>query len=241
MTRRDLTAADVLDAWRIGDPAPPHLRLARLMAVFVPGETLRTDTLGARNQRVIRLGRALLGDALEARLTCLSCGTEIEFAVPEDAILSASVPDPDTVVAVTVDGQVHRFRVPTMADLDAAVDALDLTRRCALDDTPFPEAGLPALEAAFASHDPAGDIRIDTACPECGAETEASVEPAGFVAAGIDRLYRALLTEVDCLARVYGWTEGEVLSLPTDRRRAYVAMVTARAAQARVPGRRVLG
>ena len=148
MTRRDLTAADVLDAWRIGDPAPPHLRLARLMAVFVPGETLRTDTLGARNQRVIRLGRALLGDALEARLTCFSCGTEIEFAVPEDAILSASVPRPDTVVAVTVEEQVHRFRVPTMADLDAAGLAAaflrDLIEQCRV--VGFVGAGIAAGE-----------------------------------------------------------------------------------------------
>jgi hypothetical protein len=36
-----------------------------------------------------------------------------------------------------------------------------------------------------------------------------------------------LLREIDALARAYGWTEREILSLPGQRRQAYLELVAA--------------
>jgi hypothetical protein len=41
------------------------------------------------------------------------------------------------------------------------------------------------------------------------------------------------MAEVDTIARAYGWTEAEILALPADRRRRYLALAGSGALQGR--------
>jgi hypothetical protein len=54
------------------------------------------------------------------------------------------------------------------------------------------------------------------------------VDLATFVARDLDRVVAALYREIDTIASAYGWNESTILALPAERRRRYVAMITAR-------------
>src|SRR5262245_62153891 len=68
--------ADLIAAWDPASRAPPHRRLSTLLASCEGAEAVAADTLGMRNQRLLRLHRALVGGALEARVTCAHCATD---------------------------------------------------------------------------------------------------------------------------------------------------------------------
>lgn len=224
MTGCDLTTRDVLEGWSAFDTRrPAHLRLHALLARSVPQEELAAESLGARNQRLIRFARTLRRAPLEATCTCTHCGTEIEFTFPEDAILSAPTPAPDMVVRPR--GGVGRYRVPNMGDLWADPEPRHLIVRCRLDATPGGEDAPDTVGSAFDAADPAGNMSIQLVCPDCGTAQSLSLDPAPFVAAELDRIQRRLLNDIHLLASAYGWSEAQILALPTARRRAYCAMI----------------
>ena len=76
------------------------------------------------------------------------------------------------------------------------------------------------LEAA----DPLADPRLDVACPACGRHMDASVDPGALLWDDVQAYARSVLGQVHTLARAYGWTEREVLSLSPRRRAAYLEM-----------------
>ena len=74
--------------------------------------------------------------------------------------------------------------------------------------------------------DPGIDVVFDIACPDCGAVTPSAFDATGFVWRDIEALALRLFSEVATLARAFGWSEAETLSLTSRRRARYVEMVT---------------
>lgn len=235
--------------WEMPSRLPPHRRLEPLLQAASPEADLASDTLGARNRRLLALHAALSAAPLEAGLRCAHCRTENEFAVPAAAILASPVPAPGARVTLRWQGRRLSFRLPRMADLDAAAagpgDALArIVERCRIgpdDPAPVPSALLDRLAARFEDLDPAGRIVIDLGCAECGGALRASVDIAEFVAAALDRIVAGLLREVHLLAQAYGWSEADILALPAGRRARYVAMILAAAPAAAAPAPLAVG
>ena len=92
------------------------------------------------------------------------------------------------------------------------------------DATRLPAPARAAVARAMAEADPLAEVLADAACPACGVEFVADLDVAGFVWAELRTHARRLLREVDTLARAYGWTEAEVLSLDERRRAAYLEL-----------------
>lgn len=216
-----LDAATVLRHWTPAGPA--HRRLDRLLRAAEPTQRLDDDTLGMRNQRLLRLMGAQAG-ALDAAASCPACGGANEFALPAEAVLALPPPRAQTVEA---GGQV--FRVPRMRDvLDETTTPLPERCRVAGEGPLAPDLVAEAgdkLEAV----DPAADLAIDLVCADCGHAYRASIDIAAFAAAALDRRAARLYDEVDAIASAYGWSEDAILALPGDRRRRYVATIRARA------------
>lgn len=233
-----LSAAQLFALWEPSSAAPAHRRLEPLVASLFPGEAIESDTLGARNRRLLALHAEVSDAAIEARLRCGRCGTDNAFELPVADILACPVPDPAARVTVRAGKRRLTFRLPRMADLNAAAacdpdDALGLiVERCRIGGAgPVPAAAVGRLSARFEALDPAARILVDLACAECGSALSASVDLAEFVAAGVDGLVDRLQREIHVLAGAYGWTEGEILALPPPRRRGYLAMIAAQAAR----------
>lgn len=235
------TAADLLHLWEPGAAAPPGPRLTALLTA-VSSDAIDIDTLGQRNRRLLAMQQALVGGAIEAHVLCQACATDNEFVVPAAAILDTPEPSPGSAVEIAHGEARYRFRVPTMADLDAAGQAGAVAdtvlARCRLaGPATIPPAIAAEVERQFDALDPAANIVVDIACAGCGAAIVATVDIAQFVARDLDRLVDGLMRDIDVIASAYGWDEPAVLALPPGRRRRYVAMIASR----RVPLRALAG
>lgn len=160
---------------------------------------------------------ALAPGPAEAVATCAACGEELELSLPADFGPPARVSE---TAQVEHDGAVWSVRLPTPADFNEGhLDPARLAPEAPWSDAAFVAAAEAALEAA----DPGMDVRVTLACAACGAEVEEPFDPATFLWAELDRLGRRVVADVARLARVFGWTEAEVLSIPPVRRALYLS------------------
>jgi hypothetical protein len=232
-----LGAAAFLAGWPLGRSQPDAARIAVLVARVWGEETAAADTLGLRNQRSLALHRVLCGGRMEAQVCCPDCATDNEAEVPVAELLD--LPDPPEAVVIETDSGPTRFGLPRMAFLAACAGTgethASLAERLALDGpgARLSAAALASLSAAWEAADPAGAIALGVECVGCGRQITATVDPASFVARDFDRLADRLMAEVDTIARAYGWTEAEILALPADRRRRYLALAGSGALQGR--------
>lgn len=238
------TAAQLIGLWDRSSGASAHRRLERLLTATESRTALDSDTLGARNRRLLELHAALSDSPLDARLRCSQCQTDNEFQVPAAAILACPAPDAGARVRTRSGRARQTFRLPLMPDIHAASgapagEALErIVERCRIGpgaDGPVGAAALERLAARFEALDPAARIVVDLSCAECRAALRASVDIAEFVAAAIDLVVDGLFRQIDCIARAYGWSERAILALPAGRRATYVAMIAARTAAGQAP------
>ncbi len=101
------------------------------------------------------------------------------------------------------------------------VALLGLADTAAQDAASFAEADLLAIDAALDAVAPDIADRISATCPDCGAATEAAIDPLAFA------LPRSgdVLRDTHLIARAYGWAEDAILALPSRRRRAYAGLI----------------
>jgi hypothetical protein len=233
MPVQELSAAAVLDLWQAAErrrPVERALALAAAAGDAPRAEELAALPVGRRDARILALHAALGGGALEATARCPGCGEQAEFEVDPEALLAA-VREAPAPAPVEVDGFVVAWRPPDSRDLAAAAGAGDaaaaervLLERCVTSPASLTAEARAALARAMAEADPLAEVLVGAACPGCGVEFVADVDVAGFVWAELRMHARRLLREVDALARAYGWTEAEVLSLDEHRRAAYLEL-----------------
>ena len=213
-------AAGLLDLWeRASSLGPIERALALAEAGGGDAQALLDQPYGRTGLHILDLRTSLFGPALEATATCPCCDARVEFTVDAGWLRShdaRSIPDID-------------HRPPTAADLLAASRSIDpcgeLRRRC-LGTDDLPAAHVALLDDALAAADPLAEVLVDLNCPDCGTIFVSDLDLAAFAWAEVDARARHLLHEVDVLARVYGWSEPEVLDLTESRRGAYLRMAT---------------
>lgn len=141
----------------------------------------------------------------------------VEFSLPADFAPPPRVAD---AVEVVHDGASWRVRLPRAGDFaDGALRVERLAEGAPWSDDAFLERAEAALEAA----DPGMDLRFSLACAECGATMERPFDAVAFFWREIEALERRLVAEVAALARAYGWSEAEILSMTPRRRALYLA------------------
>ncbi|MGP0628525.1 hypothetical protein ACTRW9_02335 [Nitrospina sp. 32_T5] len=127
-----------------------------------------------------------------------------------------------------------RFRVPTGADQECIAGLEDearavpvLLQRLLVDgqnnpsDLEFSEEDVAAIESAIESVAPELVVWVPTKCPECKTETRVEIDPYACLQSG----RHGLLREVHRLASAYHWSERDIMEMPRDRRRRYLALV----------------
>ncbi len=190
--------------------------------------------VGDRDYLMLQLRRMTLGNRLRAVVVCPACAVrmDVEFDVDE-----VPVERPAEIAAayeVRSGGRRVRFRLPIGADqeavaampLDAAVDAL--LARCTLDDgggalsAEEREAVVTAMEQAA----PRVELDLDLTCPECSYQFAMPFDTSSFFLDEMRIRGDLLLREIHAIAFYYHWTEGEILRLPRDRRRAYLSLLS---------------
>jgi hypothetical protein len=178
--------------------------------------------MGDREVLLRAIYAASVAPAFEALVTC-DCGAEMHFDV-DLGRLTAAVPEAGPRHRLRIGGREVQIRLPVGADVAAAIssDAPEkaLLRACA------GGARSRVVTEALARLDPNAECAIELECAECGRRTTTFLD-------AFDILSRALgeggdmLRQVDLLARIYGWSEAEILALPRHRRRRYCALAAA--------------
>jgi hypothetical protein len=224
-----------LSAWARDD--------ALLRVSFEGSEPART--LGERNARLVELQAHLFGREIELLSHCPACGTVAQFSADCEALAAQMWPRPDNAPPhrLEVQGHVIEFRLPDSTDIATASsddNGEDFTQflldRCVLactrEGSKFPVRQLqaPVLDA-LSQHmetlDPGASVSFALDCPQCATCWQAPLDIGEMVWQKVRAAAERVLFDIDVLARAYGWTEREVLSLNPQRRAAYLQMVTA--------------
>lgn len=225
--------------------------LARCLLADDAPALARELPVGAREALLLHVRRLTLGPRLDAVHDCSACGAALDVPLDLAALLDAAPPAAPAPAAArersfAADGRALRlrYRLPTGADHEAAAraaladpragEAL-LVARAALavhaeDGAPLPRAEWPpqvaeALADAVAEDDPLVEVRLDVACPACGAAGEALLDPTDFILAELAPDRERLDREVHALALHYHWSERDILALPRRRRRRYLDLL----------------
>ncbi|MEU9120275.1 hypothetical protein AB0C96_10500 [Streptomyces sp. NPDC048506] len=88
----------------------------------------------------------------------------------------------------------------------------------------LPEPVLKRFAEAAEEADPAAELTLHIACPECGATTPAELDIAAYLWTELDAWARDVLLDVHLLASAYGWSEPQILALSPLRRRYYLEL-----------------
>ena len=233
-------AAALLAAWEAGlgqAPTGRALLLHRTARPDVDTGRLPQLPVGEREADLFALRRALFGERMQVRLECAACGADMEFDLDAGELAGALGSSGDSVVRVRQDGWDVEFRLPGVADLQAAARSADpravLFARCLVsatrDGTAAAAGELPVpvqrrIAEAVEAADPGADLVIEVACPECGEATRAELDIASYLWTELDAWARDVLLDVHLLATAYGWSEPEILALSPTRRRYYLEL-----------------
>lgn len=229
-----LGAAAVVDlAERAAQLSPGQWSLAFLRAAYpcATDDTLLALPVGSRDRHVIAARMQMLGGEICSQPVCAACGEVFELSLwPEDVGLGpGDVEAEPGYRPVQCCGRQVELRPVSLGDLlaieaiaDPRAAAQELGQRVIRNPQEVPPL-TGDLSQALEALDPAADIWLSSACPECGAEHKVTFEPVSFVAQEMNLRARQILHEVVEIARVFHWSEREILALSDSRRAWYVA------------------
>lgn len=201
-------------------------------------------SLGERTRALLRLHTSLFGSRADLVSYCPSCQTAAQFSVDCATVLE-QLPAPAGALThrIELDGFTIEFRLPTVADVHAASseDADDAFARrvlarcvlaCLRSDVPaslneVPDEVLDAVSTQMEALDPGAVLSFAVRCPECATQWDARLDTGALMWQKVQAAAERLFLDIDALARAYGWTEQQVLSLPPGRRAAYLQIVSA--------------
>ncbi|SEP95800.1 hypothetical protein SAMN04487983_1002272 [Streptomyces sp. yr375] len=237
---RRLTEANVLEVWEGGLGGTPAARSLLLASVAAPpGQDVADLPLSAVNALLLELRRGAFGDALPCAADCPQCGDSLDVTVGAEELRPCAVgsdagagPSPAT-ATLTTDGMTVTYRALTGRDV-RAVDATtprarrSLLRRCVVHVSPPPvdddlsEEVLEQVARLLPELDPGADTVLVLNCPQCAHRWEAALDIGDHLWTEVSGYARKLLHEVHSLARAYGWSEADVLSISPARRQFYL-------------------
>ena len=243
---RPLSAQDVLTVWEWGQARDSIGRALTLLAVScpeVPDEELVALSVGERDARLLDLRALTFGQALDGFAECPQCGVRLEFELAAEDIRMHGLLEPEGWEhALTAAGVDLRFRLPTSQDLFAIAGCGSaeagrdlLVKHCVtgatldgrpIDCSKLPPEAITALAARMAECDPQAEVLLSLACPACGHAWRLLLDIASFFWGEIQARAKRLVSEVDALARTYGWREADILSMTAGRRRSYLELAT---------------
>ena len=200
-------------------------------AAVEPGGAMRL-TVPERDLLLAAAYRMIWGAKIEGTTPCARCGELFEYAFDLGALI-ASVQDaaPDLAVenGVYTLGDGCRFRLPSAQDeLDiAGLSEEDAERvlleRCIVAGDPDEDG-----TAVLAAMDDVGsglDVELSAACATCGHIHALRFQMQDYLLGAISGNWASLTESVHRLALAYRWGLAEILSLPSRRRRAFVALL----------------
>lgn len=232
---RPVSDSVLLAIWERGSREHPLDRALTLIASAgdegASRAALAQLPMAERDRRLFRIAAALFGPQITVIAECPDCGAETELSFAAATI--DDMPAPAGPLTLIHDGAVIPYRLPDSRDLACALAQPDpQAARAALlgallDRPSPPPALLGALDAALAANAGPEALTLSHVCAGCGAERDAPFDILDYLWRRLTARARRAMRDIHLLARAYGWTSDEILSLSAPRRAAHIAMVTA--------------
>jgi hypothetical protein len=243
---RALSASEMIVIWERGAAQHPVDRALTLLEACCgePRERLAQASIGQRDALLLLVHQQLFGDVLQAFAECPQCRERLEYSLSTREIAARSQTggiDSESHLSFVDGGMQVQLRLPNSFDLGAVAASTDmatarrlLAERCVIEMTrerktvpvsELTDSAVDRIAAHLASADPQADVVIDLTCAACRHAWQVILEIESFLWIKISSLAKRLLRDVHALARAYGWSEQEILSLSPLRRRAYLEMV----------------
>lgn len=231
--------ADLLDLWEKGRGSNGPRRAWLLLQAAVPSlpaAEAAAMPIGARELHLLALRGRALGDRMECALACPRCEAARELALSASAIADAfspsAAPVPLRVIAGGREIDARPLDTAALAAAAAAASAEEaralLVARCTgHDPDALSAAEIDALAKTLLAHDPAAEIVIAATCSECGASWSALLDVAEFLWHEVTAAARQALRDIDAIARIYHWSEHEILAMSAARRQTYLELARA--------------
>ena len=176
------------------------------------------------------------GRARDVAVRCAdeNCDADFEVTAPLEELLEvARVHDSTGPVEIVAGDRLLRLRLPIGADLSRWAESppsrTEIVGQLLLDDLEIDSATdsrvFNLIENALSEADPLVDLELDGECPHCGCSFCVTFDLEAEALRVLELEQRDLLDAIDHLARVYHWTEPEIVALPRWRRQAYLDRV----------------
>ena len=234
-------------------PVPAILELARRVARTVAGGPLDWASLPATDldAAALVIRRSWIGEVIRTDTKCPGpgCRERIDVSFGIGDYLRAIIGPGGRAASIgaagegwlTLAGTPARFRVPTVADLLAAVScdqpAAELSSRC-VDAPELSRALARRLDRALSALAPSLDDLLGGSCPACGHKVTMRFDPLGYTLTELRQAFSGIHLEAHALAAAYGWPEDRdprPSAQPTPALRVDDRRRTARRMKAEVP------
>jgi hypothetical protein len=238
-----ISAAGLLETWERALGRGPADRAVALATLGLPGQTadeVARWTIGRRDRAILALRESAFGSRMEGAGDCPACAATLELKFDVADISQEAIDDLEDLEMVSAPFTL-RLRPPNSIDQRAVAECKDAARarrlvfeRCVIaathDGVPIAAADLPdALIGPAADRlgeaDRGADVRLSTACPECGHGWSLDFDIVAFFWREIEAWATRVLDEVHTLAFAYGWPERDILALSPTRRQFYLEAV----------------
>ncbi|GAA1954653.1 hypothetical protein [Microbacterium deminutum] len=183
--------------------------------------------------------REHLGDTMVAEGRCARCHEPVDVRFSLAAYAAHHRPRASRRAEAVGDGWFAlraggaTFRLPTARDvlsIDPSADGRGaLLARCVREQVPAATAR--AVESAMARLAPTMRTAVTGVCPECGAGFELEVDARELCMAELRREAVTVYDDVNLIATAYGWSQDDILDLPSARRRRYAATIAGRSSE----------
>ena len=236
---------NLLLLWETGLRQHPIDRALTILAMVFPElswDQLTELSIGQRDGLLFKVREQMFGPLLTGLSGCLGCQEQLEFVIDTTTLdYNHSEKNLEQSRSVTINVFELIFRLPNSRDLAAIVKSKHLkearnllVKRCVLEARQneieilaeaLPDEVIISLGEKLVECDPLSEVQLNLNCPMCGNCWQVIFDISSYLWTEISVQAKRLFQEVHILARAYGWSEADILSMSTTRRQFYLEMV----------------
>ncbi|MEK7395622.1 MAG: hypothetical protein AAB116_01680 [Candidatus Poribacteria bacterium] len=201
---------------------------------LAPGDAKKL-TSSDRDRLLATVYMRLYGSRIESSINCVGCKVafDIDFSL-EDLVTQIDSETNQIEIERQPDGVFklpdgRRFRLPTGDDEYAILGKSSeeaekiLLERCVIEGDLNKDSEI--VQQAMRDLAPVLDLDMDVKCPECDKQQMVHFDIQYYLLSRIRQERKQLAFEVHQLAKTYAWGLNEILDLPRNIRKTYVALV----------------